>query len=295
MTAATTGMISRRSSLVYRRRRVTNTIAIGMCSAAAFAAAGVLLLILGYVLSKGAGALNVDFFTQLPKPVGEPGGGIKNSIVGSLIVVGLAAAIAIPTGIGAGIYVSEYAGTAIASVVRFTADVLTGVPSIVVGIFIYGLVVVRMGHFSALAGGCALAVIMIPIVARSSEEMLKLVPQSQREAALALGITRWRTIVNVVLPASRRGLTTGALLAVARASGETAPLLFTILGNQFLVYSVTDKPIDALPLRIYQYASGPYKDQQAQAWAAAFVLVVVVFIINLLARLLLARPSGTRS
>jgi phosphate transport system permease protein len=294
VTAATTSIAGNRRALVHRRRKVTNTIALGLCSVAAFAAAGVLLLILSYIVARGASAISWGFFVHLPKPAGESGGGVKNAIVGSLIVVGLASAIAIPAGVAVGIFVSEYAGSTIASVVRFTADVLTGVPSIVVGIFIYGLVVVRMGHFSAFAGGCALAVIMVPIVARASEEMLKLVPQSQREAALALGITRWRTIISVVLPAARRGLTTGALLAVARASGETAPLLFTILGNQFMTTSL-DKPIDALPLRIYQYASGPYPDQQAQAWAAAFVLVLVVFIINLLARLVLARPGGKSS
>ncbi len=294
MTVATTSIAAQRGALLHRRRKVTNTIALGLCSVAAFAAAGVLLLILGYIVARGASAISWGFLVHLPKPAGESGGGVKNAIVGSLIVVGLASAIAIPAGVAVGIFVSEYAGPTIGSVVRFTADVLTGLPSIVVGIFIYGLVVVRMGHFSAFAGGCALAVIMVPIVARASEEMLKLVPQSQREAALALGITRWRTIISVVLPAARRGLTTGALLAVARASGETAPLLFTILGNQFMTTSL-DKPIDALPLRIYQYASGPYRDQQAQAWAAAFVLVLVVFIINLLARLVLARPGGRRS
>jgi phosphate transport system permease protein len=245
-------------------------------------------------MAKGISYLNWDFFTQLPKPPGESGGGVRNSIVGSLIVVALAGAIAIPTGIAAGIFISEYAGTIVASIVRFTADVLTGVPSIVMGIFIYGLIVVRMGHYSALAGGIAIAVIMLPIVARTSEEMLKLVPQSQREAALALGLPRWRAIVNVVIPAARSGLLTGALLAIARAAGETAPLLFTILGNQFMSTSITGKPIDALPLRIYQYAIGPYKDQHGQAWAAAFVLVLVVFIINLLARLALARPRSRR-
>ncbi len=295
MTAASTPNNARMATIGYRRRKVTNAIAIGLCGFAAFAAAAVLLFILGFIVAKGISYINWSFFVELPKPAGESGGGVKNSIVGSLIVVGLASAMSIPTGVGAAIFISEYAGSAAASAVRFTADVLTGVPSIVVGIFIYGLVVVRMGHFSALAGGCALAVIMVPIVTRSSEEMLKLVPQSQREAALALGITRWRTILSVVMPSASRGLTTGALLAIARASGETAPLLFTVLGNQFLSTSITGKPIDALPLRIYQYASGPYQDQQAQAWAAAFVLVLFVFIISLLARLLLARPRSGHS
>jgi phosphate transport system permease protein len=278
----------------YRRRKATSAIAIGFCSLAAFAAAGVLLLILGYIVTKGINYINVDFFLHTPRPFGESGGGVSNSIIGSLITVGLAAAIAIPAGIGVGIFVSEYARPGQASIVRFTADVLTGVPSIVVGIFIYGLVVVRMGHYSAIAGGAALAIIMLPIVARSSEEMLKLVPQSQREAALALGITRWRTILSVVVPTAQRGLVTGSLLAIARASGETAPLLFTILGSQFTTHTITDKPIDALPLRIYQYSSGPYQDWHEQAWAAAFILVIVVFIINLLARVVLTR-GGVKS
>jgi phosphate transport system permease protein len=275
----------------YRRRRITNAVALSLCALAAFAAAGVLLLILGYIVAKGSSSINWDFFVKTPVPVGESGGGVANSIVGSLVLVAIAGLMGIPAGIGVGIFVSEYAGPAAGNAVRFTADVLTGVPSIIIGIFIYTLVVLRMGHFSALAGGIALAVIMLPIVARSSEEMLKLVPQSQREAALALGITRWRTILSVVIPAAQRGLVTGSLLAIARASGETAPLLFTVLGNQFMSTSITGKPIDALPLRIYQYGTGPYSDWHAQAWAAAFVLVFVVFIINLLARLLLARPG----
>jgi phosphate transport system permease protein len=282
------------AATAYRRRKIANALALGLSAAFAFAVAAVLLFILGYIVANGLHAINWDFFTKTPKPVGETGGGVENSIVGSIITVGLASLIGIPIGIGAGIFVSEYASPTIGGIVRFTADVLTGVPSIVVGVFIYVVIVLRMGHYSALAGGIALAVIMLPIVARASEEMLKLVPQSQREAALALGITRWRTILSVVMPAARRGLLTGSLLAVARASGESAPLLFTILGNQFSTHSITGKPIDALPLRIYRYAISPYPDQHQQAWAAAFVLVLFVFIINLLARLLLAR-QGARS
>jgi phosphate transport system permease protein len=291
MTSAATTVQTPGLSLGYQRRKVTSVIALWLCGLAAFAAAGVLLLILGYIFSKGIGAIDWNFFTKLPKPPGESGGGVSNAIIGSLIIVGLAGGMAIPTGIAAGIYVSEYAGSLVASVVRFTADVLTGVPSIVVGIFAYGILVVKMGHFSALAGGVAIGIIMVPIVARSSEEMLKLVPQSQREASLALGITRWRTILSVVLPSARTGLATGSLLAIARGAGETAPLLFTVLGNQFMSHSITGGPIAALPLVIYQYASGPYPDQHEQAWAAAFVLVCVVFIINLLARLALVRPK----
>lgn len=277
------------STSTYQRRRATNALMLGLCAVSAFLAVGVLVLILGFVLAKGISALNIDLFTKLPVPEGEPGGGVANSIVGSLIIIGLAAAIGIPVGLGAGIFLSEYAGHRLGDVVRFTADVLTGVPSIVIGIFVYGLVVLRMGTFSALAAGIALAVIMLPIVARSSEEMLRLVPHSQREAALALGISRWRTILSVVVPAAQRGLITGALLAIARAAGETAPLLFTALGNRFMSLSVTGGPIDALPLRIYRYATGPYSEQQQQAWAASFVLVFTVFVISLAARLLLRR------
>jgi len=279
------------SAITHARRKWTNTVMLGLCTAAAFAAIGVLALILGYVLFNGISYINFDFFTQLPRPAGESGGGVSNAIVGSLLTVGIAAAMGIPLGIGAGVFVAEMAGPRLGAVIRFTADVLTGVPSIVVGIVVYSWVVLRMGHFSALAAGIALAIIMLPIMARSSEEMLKLVPQSQREAALALGVTRWRTILSIVIPAARRGLITGGLLAVARAAGETAPLLFTALGNQFWSLSIAGKPIDALPLRIYQYGTGPYNQQHQQAWAAAFVLVTVVFCISLVSRLLLSRKG----
>jgi phosphate transport system permease protein len=277
------------SAITHARRRWTNVVMLGLCTTAAFLAIGVLALILGYVLFNGISYINFDFFTQLPKPAGESGGGVSNAIAGSLLTVSIAAAMGIPFGIGAGVFVAEMAGPRLAGAIRFTADVLTGVPSIVVGIVVYSWVVLKMGHFSALAAGIALAIIMLPIMARSSEEMLKLVPQSQREAALALGVTRWRTILSIVIPAARRGLITGGLLAVARAAGETAPLLFTALGNQFWSLSLAGKPIDALPLRIYQYGTGPYNQQHQQAWAAAFVLVSVVFCISLVSRVLLSR------
>jgi phosphate transport system permease protein len=277
------------SAITHARRRWTNVVMLGLCTTAAFLAIGVLALILGYVLFNGISYINFDFFTQLPKPAGESGGGVSNAIAGSLLTVSIAAAMGIPFGIGAGVFVAEMAGPRLAGAIRFTADVLTGVPSIVVGIVVYSWVVLKMGHFSALAAGIALAIIMLPIMARSSEEMLKLVPQSQREAALALGVTRWRTILSIVIPAARRGLITGGLLAVARAAGETAPLLFTALGNQFWSLSIAGKPIDALPLRIYQYGTGPYNQQHQQAWAAAFVLVSVVFCISLVSRVLLSR------
>jgi len=277
------------SSLTYRRRRIANAVVLGLCAASAFVAVGVLALILGYVLVNGISYLNPDFFTHMPAPVGEEGGGVANSIVGSLMIVSIASLIGIPVGVGAGVFVSEYAGAAVGNVIRFTADVLTGVPSIVVGVVVYGVVVLKMGHFSALAAGIALAIIMLPIVARSSEEMLKLVPRSQREAALALGITRWRTILSILIPAARRGLVTGGLLAVARAGGETAPLIFTCLGNRFWSLSVTGGPVDALPLRIWRYGIGPYDEWHQQAWAASFVLVMVVFAISLTTRLVLTR------
>jgi len=277
------------SGFAYRRRKTASIVALSLCAASAFVAVGVLALILGFVLVNGISYLNLDFFTHMPTPLGEPGGGIANSIVGSLLIVGIAALLGIPAGVGAGVFISEYAGPRLGNVIRFTADVLTGVPSIVVGVFVYSMIVLKMGHFSALAAAIALAIIMLPIVARSSEEMLKLVPRSHREAALALGITRWRTILSVIIPAARRGLVTGGLLAVARAGGETAPLMFTALGNRFMSLSVTGGPIDALPLRIWRYGIGPYDEWHQQAWAASFVLVMMVFAISLTARLVLTR------
>ncbi|HZP27196.1 MAG TPA: phosphate ABC transporter permease PstA [Dehalococcoidia bacterium] len=275
--------------VAYHRRKLTNTVMLACCAASALAAATVVFVILGYLFIKGINYLNVDFFVKGPAPLGEPGGGVAPSIVGSAITVGIATVIGVPVGIGTGIFLSEYAGPRAAAIIRFTADILTGIPSIVIGIFVYGLIVVEMGHFSALAAGVALAVIMLPILARSSEEMLKLVPQSQREAALALGISRWRTIVSVVLPGARAGLITGSLLAMARAAGETAPLIFTALGNRFMTTSVTGGPIDALPLRIWRYGIGPYDEWHQQAWAASFVLVMLVFLVSLVARLALAK------
>jgi len=266
-------------------RQMVNKVMLGACTACAALACAVLFYMLAYVFLKGVGHLNLDFFTNTPKPLGETGGGIKNSIVGTLIIVSMASVIAIPVGLLIGIFVAEYASPRIGYVIRFIADVLTGVPSIVVGLFIYALLVLRMGHFSGFAGAVALAVIMIPIVARASEEMLKLVPGSQREAALALGIPQWRGILQVVLPAARRGLITTALLAIARASGETAPLMFTTLGNRF--YSTDpSKEMDAMPLTIYRYAIGPYDDWHEQAWTAAFVLVMLVLVLSIFARVI---------
>ncbi len=276
----------------YTYRRAMNNLMLGGCIACAAVCIGVLLFILAYVFVKGVGALNLDFFLKTPKPLGESGGGIKNSIVGTAIIVAIATTIAVPIGIGAGIFLSEFASPRLGDAVRFIADVMTGVPSIVVGLFIYLVVVLRAGSFSGWAGGVALAVIMLPILARSSEEMLKLVPNSQREAALALGVPKWRSIISVVLPGARRGLLTGILLAVARAAGESAPLLFTSLGSRFMTTNPNNQ-MDALPLRIYRYATGPYDEWHAQAWAAALVLIMLVLSFSILAHVIVGQESSS--
>lgn len=252
---------------------------------AAMAVILILGFILAYVVLQGAPALNISFFTELPKPVGETGGGIANALVGSLILIALAGALGIPIGVGVGVYLAEYGKrNRFGNLVRFLADVLSGIPSIVIGIFLYALIVLAMGRFSALAGGVALGILMIPTVARTTDEVLKLVPNSIREAALALGSSRWRMILTVVLPAGLSGIATGVVLALARAAGETAPLLFTALGNRFWSTSL-DQPIAALPLQIFTYATSPYKDWHAKAWAGALVLILLVVIMNLIARL----------
>ena len=242
-----------------------------------------LLLIFGFLLVKGASALNLDFFTQLPKPVGEPGGGVANAIVGSLVMIGLAMCVGLPVGIAGGVYLAESRDRRLPWVVRFIADVLNGVPSIVVGIFAYTVVVLPMRRFSALAGGLALGFILIPIVLRTTEEMVRLVPNALREAGLGLGIQRWKVTVRIVMPAARAGILTGVMVAVARIAGETAPLLFTALGNRFW-HQGLDQPIAALPLQIYAYAIAPYDDWHRQAWAGALVLITLVFLASLAAR-----------
>jgi len=260
-----------------------------LCAAVAVIA---LVAVIGYVVLNGARALNVDFFTQLPAPVGEPGGGMANAIVGTLIIIGIGALISIPAGVLAGIYLAEYGENRFADLVRFLADVLTGIPSIVVGILAYALVVVPMQKFSALAGGVALAVLMLPTVVRATEEMLRLVPGSLREASLALGAPRWKTILRIVLPTASSGLATGAMLAIARAAGETAPLLFTAFGNSFWNTSLVD-PMAAIPLQVFQYAISPYDSWHAQAWAGALVLVVLVLGLSAAVRAV-ARPLVTQ-
>lgn len=275
----------------YSRRKATNHIMVGLCGLATLGAVTFLLLVVGYTLVNGLAYLRLDFLTQTARPLGEPGGGMRHEITGTLILVGLASALGIPVGLLAGAYLSEYGQGKIGSTVRLVADVLTGVPSIVTGIFVYVLLVRPMGSFSAISGGVALGIIMLPVVARTAEEMMKLVPATYREAALALGIPRWRVIVSVVMPGAIVGIVTGSMLAIARIAGETAPLLFTALGNRF-GFAGLDEPIAALPLTIWRYAVSPYESWHQQAWAGAFVLVMLVLMISILVRWLTARRHG---
>ncbi len=266
-----------------RRRRVVSAIFTGLCGAAVAVALVPLGFILFYLLQKGVGALEWSFLFRNPKPVGEPGGGFANAIVGTLVLIGLAAVFAIPVGVICGLYVAEYRGSRFASAVRFAADVLNGVPSIVVGIFAYSVAVLPVRRFSALAGGFALGVMMIPIIARTTEELLRLVPESLRDGALALGATRAKASWGVVLPAALPGILTGILVALARIAGETAPLLFTAFGNRFFSTRL-DQPIASLTVQIYTYAISPYEDWHRQAWAGAFLLVMAVLVLSILAR-----------
>jgi phosphate transport system permease protein len=233
---------------------------------------------------KGAGSLSLEFFTRAPAPAGESGGGVVHAIVGTLLIVGTASLIGLPIGIAAGIHCAEYPDSRLTSITRFVADVLNGTPSIVVGVFAWAWIVATQKHFSALAGSAALAMLMIPMVLRTTEEMIKLVPNSLREAALALGYPRWRTSLGIVVRTMLPGIVTGSLLAVARVAGETAPLLFTALGSQYLSYDL-NQPMAALPLTVFTYATGPYEEWHRYAWAAALVLILVVFVLSLGARL----------
>jgi phosphate transport system permease protein len=242
-----------------------------------------LLAILGYVIFKGAGAIDWKFLTQLPLPPGEDGGGIANALVGSVMVVGCALLMALPIGLGAAIFVNEFPNARLGRFVRFVAEVLTGVPSIVVGLFAYAMVVQPMGTFSGFSGSVAYAFIMVPILLITSHEGFRLVPASMREASLALGVPKWRTILGVVLPVSRRALITGAVLAFSRALGEAAPVLFTAFGNSFWNLNL-GKPIATVPMLIYTYATGPYDDWHQKAWGASFVLMVLVFVTSVMTR-----------
>ena len=264
-------------------------IKIGLACIIAFVSAVLVIsplgLVFGYLLIKGAGSVNWDFFTKLPTPVGVAGGGMANAIVGSLELLALAGLIGIPVGVLGGVYLAEYGSARISSVLRFLADVLNGVPSITWGVVVYGLIVLRFKGFSAYAGGLALALIMIPLILRTTEEVILLVPNGYREASLALGVSRWKTIVHIVLKTASKGIITGILLALARVGGETAPLLFTAFGNRFWNHSLS-QPIAALPLQIFTYAISPYDDWHRQAWAGALVLVTGVFCVNVLVRVL---------
>jgi phosphate transport system permease protein len=265
------------------RRSWTNRFMIVLSGLAALIGMTLLALILGYTLVHGLSYINLGFLTNAYKPVGDVGGGMRNEILGTLILIGLGSLMAIPIGLMTGLFLADFGSPRMASAFRFVADVLSGVPSIVVGVFAFAIIVKPMHSYSAFSGGIALAIIMIPIIARTAEEALRLVPLSQREAALALGITRWRSMLGVVIPGAMTGIITGVMLGVARIAGETAPLLFTALGNNFGVQSVF-KPIGALPLQIYHFALSPFKDQQQQAWAGAFLLIVLVLVISLIVR-----------
>jgi phosphate transport system permease protein len=270
------------------RRRFADYLATFVAASLSIFVVGVLIAIFAYLVIKGAGSVNWAFLTHTPKPVGEIGGGMANAIVGSVMILGMASLIGIPFGIGAGIYLAEYGRNRLGGLIRFTADVLNGVPSIVIGLVAFALVVHRQGHFSAFAGSVALAIMMVPTVARTTEEMLLLVPQTVREAAFGLGIPQWRTTISITLATARAGILTGIMLAFARIAGETAPLMFTALGNQFWSFSA-NQPIAALPLQIYTYALSPYEDWIRQAWAGALVLVVLIVSTIALVRFLFGR------
>ncbi|HKR22667.1 MAG TPA: phosphate ABC transporter permease PstA [Pyrinomonadaceae bacterium] len=267
-----------------RVRRSISTVMTGLTALCTVLAVGALLLILSYIALRGIGSLNLQFLIDRPRPVGE-GGGIGNAILGSLLLLSISSVIGLPLGICVGVYLAEIGRGRLAGAVRFIVDTLTGIPSIVTGVFVYAILVVPMRHFSALAGGIALALIMIPIVARTTEEMLKLVPHSLREGALALGAPQWRVTMGVIIPAAAPGIATGAMLAIARISGETAPLLFTAFGSRFFPTSLNE-PIASLTVQIYNYAISPYDEWHAQAWAATLVLMTLVLGINIVVRFL---------
>lgn len=264
-----------------RRKLISSTMTALTAACAAFVVA-ILLIIIIYIAVRGFSSISVQFLVDTPKPVGE-GGGIGNAIVGSAIMTTLASIIALPIGISAGIYLAEYGNNWFGNTVRFVTDTLVGIPSIIIGIFIYALVVMPMGRQSGLAGALALALIMIPIVARTSEEMIRLVPNSMREGALAIGAPQWRVSMNIILPASASGIATGAMLAIARVSGETAPLLFTALNSRFYNYFL-DQPMSSLTVQIFNYATGPFEVEHAMAWAATLILVGLILLINIMVK-----------
>ena len=265
--------------IISKRRKTVNAVMQGLCVAATTCALAVLAVIFGYVIAQGARHVSLSFFTQMPAPVGEPGGGFLNALVGTGIMVGVASAISIPIGIFAGIYLSEFGAGWLPRTLRFVNDTLGATPSIVAGLFAYTLIVVRTHRFSAFAGSVALAVLMIPTITRTAEEMLRLVPRTLREAALALGVPEWRMTLQIVLRAATPGVVTGVMLAIARVSGETAALLFTAFNNRFLSVSL-DQPMSSVPVQVYTYAIAPYDDWHHQAWAGALVLVTLVALFS---------------
>jgi|SRR5579871_226204 len=270
-----------------RWRKLVNSIMLGLTGVCTLITVSALFLILGYLIYNGGKSLDWNFFTKLPVPAGETGGGMANAIVGTIQIVGIAALIGLPIGFMAGIYLSEFEDRMLAPLVRYTADLLNGVPSIIVGILAWTLVVVPMRHFSAIAGSIALSIMLIPIVTRQTEQFLREVPMSLREAALALGATKWKMIATVVVPAGSKGILTGMILGVARIAGETAPLLFTALNNQY--WGGLNQPTSTMPYMVYFRAISPFDDWHRQAWAAGLVLIAIVLIANILARLVLAR------
>jgi len=275
--------ISKKDQSLFLRRKVRNGVMLSLSFTSALIALIPLVLIFVYTISKGAGYLNLEFFVEMPKPVGESGGGMANAIAGTMVLVSLGSAIGLPIGIITGIYLAEFGNNKFGFMVRFMTDVLSGVPSIVAGVVAYTLVVIPMKHFSAFAGGVAMAILMIPTVTRTTEEMIRLVPDSFREAGLALGIPQWKTTLQIVLRTAFRGIVTGILLAIARVAGETAPLLFTALGNRFWSTEI-DQPIGSLTVFIYDYAKAPFEDWNNQAWTAALVLIVMISALSFAVR-----------
>jgi phosphate transport system permease protein len=274
-----------------RWRYFVNSLMLGLTGVCTLLTVSILFLILGYLVWNGGNALDWAFFTKLPKPPGEEGGGMANAIVGSAKLILLASAIGVPVGFLAGVYLSEFGGKTFPYIIRYICDLLNGVPSIVIGIFAWTVIVVPMGHFSGWAGGFALSLMLIPIATRSTEQFLRAVPLSMREGSLALGASKWRTVASVVVPASITGVMTGMILGVARIAGETAPLLFTCLGNQFWSQGF-NTPTASLPVMIYTHAISPYDDWHRQAWAAGLVLLALVLISNISARLIMSRRSA---
>lgn len=285
MSLAQHSPILTRTAGLYRRRKLLDQVMTGAMITAAFLAVIPLFLILFYLLKEGIPGLSWALLTEEPTRPGREGGGVHNSIMGSVIMVSMALAIGVPVAIGCGIFLSEFGQNRLGSYIRFVIEVMAGIPSITVGLFVYSLVVVRQGHFSALAGSLALAIILVPIVARITEEMMLLVPRSIREASYALGAPRWRTVLRIVFPTALPGIITGIMLALSRICGEAAPLLFTALGNQFYSTDIT-APMDSLPRRIYVYATGPYDYWHDQAWAMSLILVTVILVISLVVRTL---------